>query len=108
MTQSWKAKNEALAKIWRSHIDQWSSTRLSQTEYCRQNDLSRHRFTYWKRKFYPTKNLPVEFVQINPEPINMTFTGLKLNIGPELQIEIPNGFSRTTLEQVLMTLKVLQ
>ena len=38
----------------------------------------------------------------------MSLFGLKLNIGPGLQIEIPDGFCRETLEQVLETLKVLR
>lgn len=107
MAASWKEKNEDLAKYWKSHIDQWSESGLTQTEYCKQNDLSRDRFTYWKTKF-KKKNLPVEFVQMAPEHMNINQPGLKLNIGSGLQIEIPDGFSRNTLEQVLMTLRVLQ
>jgi len=106
MTTSWKEKNKERARFWQSHIDEWSASGLSQAEYCRQKDLSRHRFTYWKRKFKP-KHLPVKFVQI-PEPMEINVPDLKLNIGPGLQIEIPDGFSRGTLEQVLATLKVLQ
>jgi len=106
MKKSWKKKSEELGKLWKQHIEQWSESGLSQTEYCRQNVLSRHRFTYWKIKFKP-KNLPAKFVQI-PEPLDIHVPDLKLNIGQGLQIEIPEGFSRATLEQVLATLKVLQ
>ncbi len=106
MEQSRKEKRLELAKFWQHHIDQWSSSGLTQTEYCRRNDLSRDRFNYWRRKF-KKQNLPVQFVQIPGEPMIYSQTGLKLNIGPGLQIEIPNGFSRNTLEQVLKTLRIL-
>lgn len=107
MTKARYVKNKELHELWKRHMESWSVSGLSQTEYCRQNDLSRDRFNYWKRKFNP-KNLPVEFVQITPESMGINLPGLKLNIGLGLQVEIPNGFSQATLEQVLATLKVLR
>ena len=105
MEKSYKEKNEELRKFWKNHINQWSQADLSQIKYCRQNDLIPHRFTYWKRKF-EQQHLPVEFVQI-PDPLPVNSPGLKLNIGPGLQIEIPDGFSSNTLGQVLKTLNIL-
>ncbi len=105
MSKSWKAKNEELAIFWKSHIDQWATSGLTQTEYCRQNEISRNRFTYWKIKF-KKQNQPVEFVQL-PIPVHCNSVGLKLNIGQGLQIEIPDGFKKETLEQVLLALKVV-
>lgn len=107
MSNTREEKSEALGKYWKSHIDQWSNSGLSQTEYCRQNELSRHKFTYWKIKF-KEKHLPVEFVQVPSVSQVMSGEGLKLNIGAGLQIEIPDGFSQATLEKVLKTLKVLR
>ncbi len=106
MLKTWKERNQERQAFWKTHLDQWSESSMTQREYCRQNDLIAHRFTYWKIKF-KNKNLPVEFVQISPEPMKIDPCELKLNIGLGLQIEIPDGFSRTTLEQVLVTLKVL-
>lgn len=107
MKTSWKEKNKERRQYWQSHIEQWSETGGSQLEYCRQNDLIPHRFTYWKTKF-TKQNLPVKFVQIVPEQLGIGLSNLKLNIGQGLQIEIPDGFSHVTLEKVLTTLKVLQ
>jgi len=105
MTKPWKEKNEELRRYWKSHVDQWSESGLSQLEYCRKNDLIPHRFTYWKRKFKKL-HFPVAFVQI-PEPVPINMEGLKLNIGRGLQLEIPDGFSQATLERVLSTFNVL-
>ncbi len=108
MSKSWKEKNEKRAIFWKSHIEQWSGSSLSQLAYCRQYDLIPHQFGYWKRKL-KQQNLPVEFVQVAPEPINInSVSGLKLNIGSGLQIEISDGFASATLERVLTTLKVLR
>ena len=97
-------------KFWQSHIDAWAITGLSQAKYCRQNALKANRFTYWKRKF-DRENLPVEFVRIPTKPIKSTHffhncgTPLRLTVDSRFTIEIPDGFSPATLEQVLLTLR---
>ena len=106
MSKTWNERNQERQAFWKTHLEQWSESSISQREYCRQHDLIAHRFTYWKTKF-KRKNFPVEFVQVSPEPMRIEPSDLKLNIGPTLQIEIPDGFSQVTLERVLATLKVL-
>jgi hypothetical protein len=106
MTKSWKKINNEKAIFWQTHIDQWTESCLSQREYCRQNDLRPNRFTYCKIKF-GNPNRPTELVQV-PMPTHSCQAGLKLNIGRELQVEIPDGFKKETLEQVLSVLKTVQ
>lgn len=103
MPRSRKATNERLSRYWKSNIERWATSGLTQTEYCRRNDLSKDRFTYWKRKF-KRQDRPVEFIQL-PMPANIHTTGLKLNLGQGVQIEIPDGFTSETLERVLATLR---
>jgi hypothetical protein len=91
--------------FWQTHVNQWANSGLSQAEYCRKNNLKLKSFTYFKSKF-KKKNLSVQLVQIPEEQFKIP-SYLKLNIASGLQIEIPDGFSRSTLEQVLMTLRVL-
>ena len=97
--------NEKRSQFWESHLNEWAQTGLSQNAYCRNNNLKPNQFTYWKNKL-KRQNLPVEFVQVTPkhfkEVINSHSSNtLRLNIKSEFQIEIPDGFSQTTLEQVL-------
>ncbi len=106
MEKSRKEKNEELALFWKSHIDQWSESGISQLAYCRRHELIPHRFGYWRRKF-KLQDLPVKLVQI-PETVQIQQSDLKLNINSGLQLEIPDGFSKTTLKEVLTTLKVLR
>ncbi len=89
-------------QFWKEHLKNWSESGSTQTEYCRINNLKATRFTYWKTKFSKT-NLPVEFIQISEQPMAASF--LKLNIGADFQLEIPDGFSRSTFEQVLTILR---
>lgn len=38
---------------WPEHFKQWRQSGLTQSEYCSQAGLSRHRFKYWRRKLEP-------------------------------------------------------
>ncbi len=104
-----KAANKKRAQFWRYHLDKWSRSGLTQNAYCRTNNLKANRLTYWKNKF-KRQNLPVEFIQVPqgqiPDAVNpQSLNGLRLNVDSGFQIEIPNGFSRVTLTQVLNVLK---
>ena len=95
-------------QFWKERLQKWSESGSTQAEYCRINNLKATRFTYWKTKFNNLRttrktNLPVEFIQISEQPMAASF--LKLNIGAEFQLEIPDGFSRSTFEQVLTILR---
>ena len=46
-----KAESEALASYWQQRIEAWKSSGQTQQAYCKANDLSHHRFGYWRRKF---------------------------------------------------------
>ena len=48
----------------------------------------------------------MEFIQL-PMPANIHTTGLKLNLGQGVQIEIPDGFTSETLERVLAALRAI-
>ena len=103
MAQAWNQRRAENKKCWQHHIEKWKASGLSQAEYCRKNNLRSRGFGYWKRKL-EKQNLP-ELVEV---PVSLSTAGvLKLNIGHQFQIEIPDGFSSATLGQILLTLKSL-
>lgn len=103
MAQTGNKRRTENKKVWQHHIEKWKVSGLNQAEYCRKNDLRSRGFGYWKRKL-EKQNLP-ELVEV---PVSLGVPGvLKLNIGHQFQIEIPDGFSSATLGQVLFTLKSL-
>lgn len=108
MSDRSKEANQKRAQFWQHHIEEWSKSGLSQNTYCRKNGLKSNRLTYWKNKF-KRQNLPIEFAQVSPVPIaellNSRKERLLLNIDSGFQIEIPDGFSQTTLAQVLQVIK---
>ena len=104
-----KKKNQKLIKFWEHHIKQWSESAMSQNAYCRKNDLRPNQFTYWKIKLKSQALVP-EFIQVPSTQFSQVLSlsepkGLKLNTDNGFQIEIPDGFSQTTLVQVLDVLR---
>ncbi|WP_049770495.1 IS66 family insertion sequence element accessory protein TnpA [Desulforapulum autotrophicum] len=98
-------------QFWKSHIESWSPSGLSQAEYCRRNDLNIPRFRYWKHRFRK-ENLPLDFVQIPSVPVKSTrlfqHTGnpsLRIIMNSEFTIEVQDDFSPVVLEKVILTLK---
>jgi hypothetical protein len=99
---------EEKRNYWEGMLSKWETSGLSQIEFCRQNDLNRHRFYYWKRRIKKcTMSIPL--VQLGGLP---SFSGknfpetpkLGLNIDGRFRIEICNGFNPATLEQLIRTL----
>ncbi|MBU0464818.1 MAG: IS66 family insertion sequence element accessory protein TnpB [Proteobacteria bacterium] len=111
MSERFKKVDDKRGQFWRHHINEWSGSGLTQNAYCRGNNLKPSQLTYWKNKF-KRQNLPVEFVQVSPGRISEAFHShprevLRLNVESGFQIEVPDGFSQTTLTQVLEVLRGL-
>jgi len=43
-------ESSELSSYWESHLHNWEKSSISQSEYCRSNDLNYSVFHYWKRK----------------------------------------------------------
>ena len=104
---TWKEQKREKRRVWTSHIKSWQSSGLSQVEYCRQNDLSRVQFTYWKCKLDKQKD-PVTFVPLLGKPLQSDRpynhqAPLKLIINSRYKIEVGDGFSPATLSTLIRT-----
>ena len=42
---------QALATYWKQQVEAWKLSGLSQNQFCKTNELSYHRFVYWRGKF---------------------------------------------------------
>jgi hypothetical protein len=94
---------------WRVHLKAWRESGLSGAEYCRQHDLSYYAFTYWKKKAgrrqSPVQFAPVPALRIAEAAGRQHTAGLKVELGPDLKIEVHDDFSPATLSRLIETLK---
>ena len=94
---------------WKHHIDSWQETGLTQTEYCRQNNLKHHQLVYWKKRFLKTET-GVSFVPLKLEdllhiPSQSDCAALCLVINNHFKIEIRAGFDSQLLRQLIFALR---
>ncbi len=108
------APGDTPCQFYQKHLNKWNGTGLSQAEYCRRNDLSRHRFGYWKRKLFKEEGqvgfavLPVSFSeQRAPFVQDEVSSPLRLMVDSRFSLEIPDRFSQDTLAKVLQVLQAL-
>jgi hypothetical protein len=106
--QTREEQNREKQRVWTSRIKEWKSSGLSQVEYCRQKELSKCQFTYWKCKL-DKKEAAVKFVSISGESVQTQIprnnqAPLKLILDSKYQIEIGDGFSPGTLSALIRTL----
>ncbi|MDY6970419.1 MAG: hypothetical protein SVR08_17455, partial [Spirochaetota bacterium] len=63
-------KNQEIDKEaqWQDHIKQWSTSGISQAEYCREHNLSSRQFRYYKEKIEQTESSLVELKKVKYRP----------------------------------------
>ena len=102
--ESIKEKNRKKAIFWNDHIKKWKDSGLSQIDYCRENNLLKHRFTYWKCKNNKKTN-PVKFIPVIPKPaislLHSSIEPLRVQVGDKYRIEVGEGFSGETLIRLI-------
>lgn len=69
-------------KFWQEHIHCWRESGLSQSEYCRRNDIGSSQWFYWRKRSGTAE-------------ADITFVPLKLSPGHSSAIRVttPNGFT---------------
>jgi hypothetical protein len=108
MKKSRAVECEEKRVYWEEMLSRWQASGLSQIEFCRRNDLNRHRFNYWKRRNKKcTMSIPL--VQLGGLPaLSEKYlpdtAKLGVCINGRFHIEIPDGFNPVTLEQLIRTL----
>jgi hypothetical protein len=100
-------KSNHLRRFYQKHIERWRQSQLSQKEYCRQNEIIPHRFTYWKKRLADDKSaltfVPVPLVHNFPAPTST----IDLVIAGGFKIQVGPGFDPPTLKQLIHTLRTL-
>ena len=96
------------AEFWKGHIARWKESGRSQIDYCIENNLSRHRFTYWKCKENKKEVSSVRFIPVVARPFNKSIENktepIKVQVGGIFRIEVGEGFCSETLTRLIKTL----
>jgi hypothetical protein len=104
-TQSGQAPSKA--EYWSEHIRRWQDSGLSKVEYCRQNNLTKHAFYYWRKKLRQSNQaespvVPLSFRVAGLAPSQPAFV---LKIGQRFQVAIQGDFDPPVLKKLIKTLE---
>lgn len=99
-------------RFWQQHITQWQESGLSQADYCRQQALHAHQFSYWKCKLL-TVDKPVGLesaigfaqVQVVTPVAASSAPGLSLSLRNDIQV---TGITQDTMMLVKQLIEVLR
>lgn len=108
-TKSSKRTNSKhLRRFYQKHLERWRQSQLTQKEYCRQNQIIPHRFTYWKKRLAGDQTGPT-FVPVplaQNFPVSVT-SKIDLVIAGGFKVQVVPGFDPATLKQLIQTLRSL-
>lgn len=87
---------------WRTHIEEWKQSGLSQSEWCRSKGFNPGRLSYWRQKLGYTKQPNINFTEISHKPAVTSAKESKLVISiGNARIEITEDINLEFLQKVL-------
>jgi hypothetical protein len=93
---------EEKRRYWKYHLDGWRASGLTQVAYCRQNDLSRFQFQYWRKRFQESDLLPALIeVPLSSVMARKPNQALRLLVGDQYQIAVERDFDPVALRQLI-------
>ena len=102
------SKSQNRQAFWQRHLEAWSDSSLSQTEYCRSNNLAPHQFSYWKHKIQDKSDQPSNqragFVPVYQAPPNHKGAGLSIALPNGLTVQGIHQNNLTTVAQLIRVL----
>ena len=92
---------------WRAIIDKQASSGMSIVAYCRESHIKRDLFYAWRRRLKEPQSGARGFLELvsgKPSGFN---TGVRINVGKTISIEVGQGFDPFTLRTVVEVLNDL-
>lgn len=110
MTTHYRNRKEK-QDFWKTHVESWQQSNLTQAEYCRRNSLSIKSFGYRKRRILvaPEQSLSFVPVTIQAEPVTTVRleSPLQLVLLNGLKVEIADDFNPVLLKKLIRTAETL-
>jgi hypothetical protein len=94
-------------QFWKNHIEASQKTNLSQTEYCRKNNLKPCRFWYWKKRFKKIAKEEIRFVPLNIPRKDQVQQITRIITPNGYRIELADDFDPAAIGQLIHTIRDL-
>lgn len=87
------SKSEQLREQWQQQMERWRESGLSGLKYCKQHNLSYHRFIYWRSKLSQIENGDAGSSDPTSPPSPFVKVVQQAERASELVITLPNGIT---------------
>ncbi|VAW71646.1 hypothetical protein MNBD_GAMMA12-1146 [hydrothermal vent metagenome] len=98
-------------QFWIDHVNTWSTSGLSQAEYCRQHDLPMGKFYNWKLKLKSKTVIPV-VVQPDKGPSHtessFTDNSIEITLANNIRCRFPDSINLDTASDWIRVLSNIQ
>jgi transposase len=99
-------------QYWQEQMTAWKASGLKQMQYCREHQLSKHAFVYWKLKLLGKDPIAASLVPVSAHQLRQMRHGdgsaqIRLVVGERYQVDIRPGFNAQTLQEILGVLERL-
>jgi transposase len=112
MVQEINATSVKREQFWQEQMAGWKASGLKQMQYCREHQLSKHAFVYWKLKLLGKDPVTATLVPVRSQQLRQMrheegSAQIRLVVGERYHVEIQPGFNAQTLQEILGVLERL-
>ena len=108
-------RSKTLRKFWQEKLEEWETSGLSGSAWCRKNQLSYYQFNYWRNIFIskplPSKSISVsqeDFIEIKEDTQSEEgSSGIELRWN-QLNISLGKQFHESTLKKLLRVMNEVE
>lgn len=102
--------------LWEQRINERTKSGMSVSEWCKINEISKHKYYYWNNKINKNKKLDIEteFAEVtsivsNPQEAeaNQCKSDDFQIFFKNIQVTVPSNFNQNSLEELMKVLKLL-
>ena len=93
-------------QYWEKQIELWSRSGLSKASFCREHNLSRWSFHYWKKRLQSSSQEAVSFVRLPAIAIgSVEPAAINVRLDARYSVEVKSDFEAATLGRLLDVLE---
>jgi len=94
-------------EYWRSHVSNWEESGLSQTEYCRRNNIPFSSFGNWKTKLSEIQPDEALFVEVEHSLMPVHEKHIEVVTTDGIVVRLRESIQRETLRNIILALRGL-
>jgi len=112
MEQEIRVSSIKREQYWQEQMTAWKASGQKQMQYCREHQLSKHAFVYWKLKLLGKDPVPAALVPISAHQLRHLrrqdgSAQIRLVVGERYEVDLQPGFDAQTLQEILGVLERL-